>query len=100
MSHAGIQGFPGVSYVAGDDGHQVGKAADRTGDKGGVVELRPGRPRPLTSGSSTSMTTFPNPMTATCRRRLRDDPRPHAVRGLARVVLPKSSSTRRACRWR
>lgn len=37
-----IQGFPGVSYVAGDDGHQVGPAAYRTGSKGAVVTLKPG----------------------------------------------------------
>lgn len=37
-----IQGFPGVSYVAGDDGHQVGPAAYRTGEKGAVVTLKPG----------------------------------------------------------
>jgi len=37
-----IQGFPGVSYVAGDDGHQVGPAAYRNGNKGAVVTLKPG----------------------------------------------------------
>lgn len=37
-----MQGFPGVSYVAGDDGHQVGPAAFRTGTKGAVVTLAPG----------------------------------------------------------
>jgi len=37
-----IQGFPGVSYVAGDDGHQVGPAAFRTGEKGAVITLKPG----------------------------------------------------------
>jgi hypothetical protein len=37
-----IQGFPGVSYVAGDDGHQVGAAATRVGDKGPAMTLRPG----------------------------------------------------------
>jgi len=37
-----IQGFAGVSFVAGDDGHQVGPAAYRTGDKGAVVTLKPG----------------------------------------------------------
>ncbi|MPY81853.1 MAG: DUF4232 domain-containing protein [Actinophytocola sp.] len=34
-----IQGFPGVSYVAGDDGHQVGAAAYRDGSEGAVVTL-------------------------------------------------------------
>jgi hypothetical protein len=37
-----IQGFPGVSYVTGDDGHQVGPAAFRNGKKGPVVTLKPG----------------------------------------------------------
>jgi hypothetical protein len=37
-----MQGFPGVSYVTGDDGHQVGPAAYRTGQKGPVVTLKPG----------------------------------------------------------
>ncbi len=37
-----IQGFPGVSYVAGEDGHQVGPAAYRTGKKGPAVTLKPG----------------------------------------------------------
>jgi hypothetical protein len=38
-----IQGFPGVSYVAGPDGHQVGKAASRTGDMGAPVKLAKGQ---------------------------------------------------------
>lgn len=37
-----IQGFAGVSYVAGDDGHQVGPAAERIGEKGPVITLKPG----------------------------------------------------------
>jgi hypothetical protein len=37
-----MQGFPGVSYVAGDDGHQVGPAAFRNGNKGAVITLKPG----------------------------------------------------------
>ncbi|MCP2270519.1 Protein of unknown function (DUF4232) [Actinokineospora diospyrosa] len=37
-----IQGFPGVSYVAGEDGHQVGPAAYRVGTKGAPVRLDPG----------------------------------------------------------
>jgi len=38
-----IQGFPGVSYVAGDDGHQVGPAAFRDGAKGKAISLTPGK---------------------------------------------------------
>jgi hypothetical protein len=37
-----IQGFPGVSYVAGEDGHQVGPAARRIGAKGPKITLAPG----------------------------------------------------------
>lgn len=37
-----MQGFPGVSYVAGDDTHQVGPAAFRDGAKGSAVTLKPG----------------------------------------------------------
>ncbi|NIJ14558.1 hypothetical protein FHU38_004959 [Saccharomonospora amisosensis] len=37
-----LRGFPGVSYVAGEDGHQVGPAAEREGPKGGPVSLEPG----------------------------------------------------------
>jgi hypothetical protein len=37
-----MQGFPGISYVAGDDGHQVGPAAYRNGEKGPVITLKPG----------------------------------------------------------
>jgi hypothetical protein len=36
-----MQGFPGISYVTGDDGHQVGPAAVRVGDKGPVLTLAP-----------------------------------------------------------
>jgi len=37
-----IQGFPGVSFVTGDDGRQVGEAAERVGDKGPPITPRPG----------------------------------------------------------
>jgi len=37
-----LPGFPGVSYVAGDDGHQVGPAAAMSGPRGGEVVLKPG----------------------------------------------------------
>lgn len=37
-----LRGFPGVSYVAGDDGHQVGPAAAMTGERGGQVPIPPG----------------------------------------------------------
>lgn len=38
-----IQGFPGVSYVAGAKGGQVGAAAFREGTKGAPIKLKPGR---------------------------------------------------------
>lgn len=37
-----LRGFPGVSYVAGDDGHQVGPAAVMEGARGAEVVLKPG----------------------------------------------------------
>lgn len=38
-----LRGFPGVSYVAGTDGHQVGPAAAMSGPRGGEVVLAPGK---------------------------------------------------------
>jgi len=38
-----LHGFPGVSYVAGDDGHQVGSAAAFDGPRGGTVVLAAGQ---------------------------------------------------------
>lgn len=37
-----IQGFPGVSYVAGGDGYQVGPAAYRDGEEGAPITLNTG----------------------------------------------------------
>ncbi|HWC80209.1 MAG TPA: DUF4232 domain-containing protein [Pseudonocardiaceae bacterium] len=37
-----VVGFPGVSYVAGDNGQQVGAAANRDGSAGSQVTLAPG----------------------------------------------------------
>ncbi len=37
-----IVGFPGVSYVTGDDGHQVGAAATRDGGMRPQITLQPG----------------------------------------------------------
>lgn len=37
-----IVGFPGVSYVTGDDGHQVGAAATRDGSLRPQITLQPG----------------------------------------------------------
>lgn len=70
-----IQGFPGVSYVAGDDGHQVGPAAYRTGKKGPVITLKPG----ATASSDVGFVQVANYDPAVCK--------PTAVRGL-RVYPP------------
>lgn len=37
-----LRGFPGVSYVTGDDGEQVGPAATESGERGPQVVLEPG----------------------------------------------------------
>jgi hypothetical protein len=37
-----LQGFPGVSFVTGDSGQQVGEAANRSGNQGPTITLRPG----------------------------------------------------------
>jgi hypothetical protein len=74
-----LRGFPGVSYVAGEDGHQVGPAAAFDGPRGDAVLLATGR-------------------AATTRLRLVDvgvfdagTCRPTAVRGLR--VYPPGSTT-------
>jgi len=38
-----IQGFPGVSYVGGENGQQIGEPATRDGDKLAPVKLAPGQ---------------------------------------------------------
>lgn len=38
-----LRGFPGVSYVTGDDGHQVGAAAAMSGARGGEIVLARGK---------------------------------------------------------
>jgi uncharacterized protein DUF4232 len=42
-SNCVIVGFPGVSYVGGDDGHQVGAPASRDGKIGAQMTLAPGQ---------------------------------------------------------
>ncbi|GAA4618457.1 DUF4232 domain-containing protein [Saccharopolyspora hordei] len=37
-----LHGFPGVSYVGGEDGHQIGEAAFRDGKKGEEINLASG----------------------------------------------------------
>ncbi|MCE0762250.1 DUF4232 domain-containing protein [Pseudonocardia kujensis] len=70
-----LRGFPGVSYVAGDDGHQVGPAAAMSGERGGEVRLGPGG----SAAAPLQLANVQNFDPATCR--------PTPVRGL-RVYPP------------
>lgn len=70
-----MQGFPGVSYVAGDVGQQVGPAAARVGDAGGSVRIAPG----ATASAQLQLVNVANYDTAVCR--------PTPVRGL-RIYPP------------
>lgn len=76
-----IQGFPGVSYVAGDDGHQVGAAAHREGGKGAAVTLTGGE----TAYAAVGFTQVGNYDPADCR--------PTKVRGL-RVYPPQETHSK------
>ena len=76
-----IQGFPGVSYVAGEDGHQVGKAAFRVGTKGSVVKLNKGQ----TAAADLRFVNAQNFDPAVCR--------PTDVTGL-RIYLPQETSAK------
>ncbi len=76
-----IQGFPGVSYVAGDDGHQVGKAAFRTGTKGAAVKLEKGQ----TAAADLRFVNALNFDPAVCR--------PTDVTGL-RIYLPQETAAK------
>jgi hypothetical protein len=75
-----IQGFPGVSYVAGDDGHQVGPAAVRDGTKGGPISLVPG----ATANAPLALVQVRNFDPAVCQ--------PTPVRGL-RVYPPHETAS-------
>ena len=75
-----IQGFPGVSYVAGADGHQVGKDAFREGTKGNAVKLNPGQ----TAAADIQFVNVQNFDPGTCR--------PTPVRGL-RIYLPQETAS-------
>ncbi|GLY42781.1 hypothetical protein Amsp01_088040 [Amycolatopsis sp. NBRC 101858] len=73
-----VQGFPGVSYVAGEDGHQVGEAAYRSGTKGDQVRLNPGD----TAAAVIQFVNVHNYPDDLCR--------PTPVRGL-RIYLPQET---------
>ncbi|MDQ2883926.1 MAG: DUF4232 domain-containing protein [Actinomycetota bacterium] len=70
-----LQGFPGVSHVAGDGGQQVGPAAERVGDAGGSVRIAPG----ATGSAQLQLVNVVNYDAAVCR--------PTPVRGL-RIYPP------------
>lgn len=70
-----VQGFPGVSHVAGDDGHQVGRAGAWVGSRGAGVDLGPG----ASAHSIISVTSADTVDPDTCR--------PTEVRGI-RVYPP------------
>ncbi len=75
-----VQGFPGVSYVAGADGHQVGKDAFREGSKGNAVKLNPGQ----TAAADLQFVNVQNFDSNTCQ--------PTAVKGL-RIYLPQETAS-------
>jgi hypothetical protein len=75
-----IQGFPGVSYVGGSDGHQIGPAAFRDGTKGAPVTLATGQSAYATVG----FVDVQNFDTMTCQ--------PQAVKGL-RVYPPQETAS-------
>lgn len=75
-----IQGFPGVSFVAGSDGHQVGAAAYRDGSKGAAVTLKPG----ATANAPVGFTQVRNFDPGDCK--------PTSVRGL-RVYPPQETAS-------
>jgi hypothetical protein len=79
-----LRGFPGVSYVAGDDGHQVGPAAAMAGERGAQVPIPPGD----TARAQLQLVNVQNYEQAACR--------PVPVRGLS-----TRRATRRPCssRW-
>jgi hypothetical protein len=58
-----VQGFPGVSYVGGDDGHQIGAPAVRTGSGGTTIRLAAGQ----TASSNVGFVNVGNYDAAECR---------------------------------
>ncbi|MEV6905370.1 DUF4232 domain-containing protein [Amycolatopsis sp. NPDC051071] len=75
-----IQGFPGVSYVTGADGHQVGEAAFRDGAKGGPIQLGNGE----SASTDVGFVNVRNYDEAACK--------PTETRGL-RVYLPQETAS-------
>ncbi|RSM63998.1 DUF4232 domain-containing protein [Kibdelosporangium aridum] len=75
-----IQGFPGVSYVTGDNGQQVGEPAVRVGSKGAAIKLAPGQ----SAVAPVGFTQVANYDPAVCK--------PTEVRGL-RVYPPQETAS-------
>jgi hypothetical protein len=76
-----VQGFPGISYVAGADGHQVGKAAFRDGAKGDPIVLSRGE----SAASDIGLVAVQSYDPATCQQT--------PVNGL-RVYLPQDTASK------
>ncbi|ANN21313.1 hypothetical protein SD37_40905 [Amycolatopsis orientalis] len=75
-----IQGFPGISYVTGADGHQVGEPAYRDGTKGEAVKLNNGE----SASADVGFVNVRNYDEAVCK--------PTETRGL-RVYLPQETAS-------
>jgi hypothetical protein len=75
-----IQGFPGVSYVGGADGHQVGAPAFRAGTKGPAITLNKGE----TASAAIGFVNVQNYDPVDCQ--------PQPVRGL-RVYPPQETAS-------
>jgi hypothetical protein len=75
-----IQGFPGISYVGGADGHQIGKDAFRAGTKGNAVKLASGQ----AASAAIGFVQVANFDPGTCK--------PEDVKGL-RVYLPQETAS-------
>lgn len=75
-----IIGFPGVSYVTGTAGTQVGAPAERDGAKGGQITLKPG----ATASAVVTLTDVGVFDSSACK--------PTAIRGL-RVYPPDETSS-------
>jgi hypothetical protein len=75
-----IQGFPGVSYVGGNDGQQIGPPAFRAGDKGEAIKLNPGQ----SAAADIQFVQVRNFDPAVCK--------PTPVKGL-RIYLPQETAS-------
>ncbi|WP_328605674.1 DUF4232 domain-containing protein [Amycolatopsis sp. NBC_00345] len=76
-----IQGFPGISYVGGENGQQIGPPAFRAGEKGEAIKLNPGQ----SAAADIQFVNVQNFDPATCK--------PTPVKGL-RVYLPQETASK------